>query len=73
MISFNGNKKKYFITPFWNGVVGFLIFLTVLLAVELFSNYVGNQTRFEFGTEDILLSLIGFVLFFLIKFLENMK
>ena len=73
MKSIYGSVIKYFLVPFRYGAFGFIIFFVVLLAVKILTNYVGNNQVFRVETEDILLSLVGFVLFFAIRFLEIFK
>lgn len=62
---------RYFFNPLKNGILGFIAFLFVLVATKYLSFLIGNQTKFIIDEEDLMLSLIGFVLFFLIRLLEN--
>lgn len=62
---------KYIVNPFLNGVLGFAAFLFVLVATKYLSYLIGNQSKFLIEGEDLMLSLIGFVVFFLIRLLEN--
>ena len=54
-----------------SGLFGFAIFFTVLLASKYLSNLIGHSESFTIDLSDVLLSLIGFVLAFLISFLGN--
>ena len=65
--------KNYLIVPLKAGVFGFAIFITILLMVKLFSYIIGTYDYFAIELSDIELSVIGFVLLFLIRFLENFK
>ena len=62
---------KYIVNPLLNGVLGFAAFLFVLVATKYLSYLIGNQSKFLIEGEDLMLSLIGFVVFFLIRLLEN--
>jgi hypothetical protein len=62
---------RYFLRPLKNGILGFVAFLFVLISTKYLSFLIGNQSKFIIDEEDFLLSLIGFVLFFLIRLLEN--
>lgn len=64
---------KFVVSPIKNGFVGYFTFLFVLVATKYFSFLIGNQQQFRIEVGDALLSLIGFVLFFLIRLLENLK
>ena len=64
---------KFVVSPIKNGFVGYFTFLFVLVATKYFSFLIGNQQQFKIEAGDALLSLVGFVLFFLIRLLENLK
>ena len=65
--------KNHFLEPIKSGLFGFAIFITILIIVKLFSYLIGSYNYFAIEITDIELSLIGFVLMFLIGFLENFK
>jgi hypothetical protein len=65
--------KGHFLEPIKSGLFGFAIFITILIIVKLFSYLIGTYDYFSLEITDIQLSLIGFVLLFLIRFLENFK
>ncbi len=67
------SMKNYLIEPTKSGLFGFSIFITILIIVKLFSYAIGTYNYFAIEITDIELSLIGFVLLFLIRFLENFK
>lgn len=54
------------------GLAGFTVFFVILLAAKYVGTLFGSISSFNIQTEDILLSLIGFTLLFLIKLLENL-
>ncbi len=64
---------KFLWLPFKSGLGGFATFFSVLLFTKFFAYLIGAQDTFEIDFGDILLSSIGFVLMFLIKFLENFR
>ncbi|PIQ10452.1 MAG: hypothetical protein COW71_02630 [Ignavibacteriales bacterium CG18_big_fil_WC_8_21_14_2_50_31_20] len=65
--------KNHFLEPIKSGLFGFAIFITILIIVKLFSYLIGSYNYFAIEITDVQLSLIGFVLLFLIRFLENFK
>jgi hypothetical protein len=65
--------KQYLLSPLKSGLFGFAMFFTILLIVKLFSYAIGTYNFFVIEISDIELSLIGFVLLFLIRELENFK
>ncbi|MDA3861173.1 MAG: hypothetical protein PF445_08090 [Melioribacteraceae bacterium] len=65
--------KNFLVEPIKSGLFGFAIFITILIAVKLFSYAIGTYDFFALEITDIELSFIGFVLLFLIRFLENFK
>jgi len=65
--------KNFISEPIKSGLFGFSIFITILIIVKLFSYFIGSYNYFAIEITDIELSLIGFVLMFLIRFLENFK
>ena len=68
-----GFTTKFVVSPIKNGFVGYFTFFFVLVATKYFSFLIGNQQQFRVEVGDALLSLVGFVLFFLIRLLENLK
>jgi len=63
--------KSFFLLPFINGLFGFTLFFTILFLTKSFSSWIGSIEVFTIDIEDVVLSSIGFILLFLIKFLEN--
>lgn len=67
------NIKSYFLNPVKGGIFGFAAFFGLLSGIKYFSYLVGSQAKFSLDIADVTLSLLGFVLVFLIKFLENFQ
>ena len=63
----------YLKTPFRYGIVGFSLMLFIALMIKYFGFLAGTIEVFKIGINEILLSLIGFVFLFLIRFLANYK
>ena len=79
-MSENKNEETFFIgglkiifKAFQSGFFGFAIFFTVLLLSKYLSSLIGNSKNFTIDLSDVLLSLIGFVLTFLISLLSNLS
>ena len=64
---------NYVLNPIKSGIFGFSAFFSILLITKLFSYWIGTYNEFTIDLDDVLLSVIGFILVFLIKFLENFK
>jgi len=62
---------NYIVYPIRSGVFGFISFFIILTIAKYFGSILGASAPFKIDWEDMLLSLMGFVLVFLIKFLEN--
>ncbi len=65
--------NKYCISPVRCGIGGFAIFLVVVVATKLLAAIFGSGSGFDLEKEDIFLSLLGFVMFFAIKILNNIN
>lgn len=72
-----GNQKKntpiknFIIKPLFAGLYGYAIFFTVIIICKAMGCYVGTVNQFIIDSGDSLLALIGFVLMFMIRFMEN--
>ena len=64
---------NYLLYPILSGILGFVSFFIVLAAAKYLGSLIGTSGSFQIEGEDFLLSLMGFVFVFLIKFLENFK
>jgi hypothetical protein len=71
MIDIQESPFKNTITPFISGVIGFLIFFLMVVLIKLLS-YIANQSEsFQIDIKDILISVMGFGLLFLVKYFEG--
>lgn len=64
---------KSIITPFIFGIYGFSLLLLFLIFAKFISYLIGNNPSFSFDLEFISISIVGFVLFFLIKLIEILR
>lgn len=65
--------KDYILSPFAAGVFGFIAFFCILIVTKFFSYLIGSHETLALDWNDAFLSSIGFILVFLIRFLENFK
>lgn len=59
--------------PVLSGILGFIMFFAVITFTKFLGYSVGTKEKFIVEAGDIYLSLLGFVLVLLIKFLENFR
>lgn len=64
---------RFFLIPFRSGLLGFSTFFSILLVTKLLGFLLGTREVFNIDMEDLLLSMVGFILVFLIRLLENFK
>lgn len=64
---------NYLLSPIKSGLGGFAGFFSILIATKFLGYVIGTQPVFEITMDDVLLSLIGFLLIFLIRLLENIR
>ena len=64
------NFSKFIMKPFEYGVLGFILFLIVVAASKFLAKLIGTQPTFKMEKEDLMLAMIGFILYSLIKVLE---
>ncbi len=67
----NYSTFKFIASSLQSGLFGFAIFFTVLLVSKFLSSLIGTNEVFKIDFSDVTLSLIGFVLTFLISFLKH--
>jgi len=65
--------SNYILKPIFSGLWGFAFFLLMLISLKYLGSVIGPMKNFKMDFEDVLFSLIGFLLIFLIKLLENIK
>ncbi len=68
-----GLLKNFVIYPSYAGLFGFAAFFTVLVLSKIIGYYIGVTHFFDVQIDDVVLSLVGFVLVFLIRFLESIR
>lgn len=64
---------KYIFYPIRAGLFGFSLFFTTIFISKYIGFLVKNSEEFSVDINDVILSLLGFVLLGLIKLLENIK
>jgi len=64
---------NFLIEPFKSGLFGFAGFFTVLIFTKGISYLLGLAKEYVVSSEDVLFSLLGLVIVFLIKLSENIK
>jgi|GEM_PF-813242 len=64
---------KFIFYPIRAGLFGFAMFFTTIFVSKYIGYLVKNSPEFYIDINDVVLSLLGFVLLWLIKFLENFK
>ena len=65
--------NNFFFKPFISGLYGFTAFFTVLIFTKGISYLFGFTEQYIVNTDDVLFSILGFVLVFLIRLLDNIK
>lgn len=63
----------YLVKPLCAGILGFSLFLSIIILVKFLSYSLGYQKIFTVDIYDVILSGLGFVLAFLIRFIDNFK
>ncbi|GBD87103.1 hypothetical protein BMS3Abin03_01029 [bacterium BMS3Abin03] len=63
----------FLLQPFKTGLYGFAAFFTVLILTRGITVLFGFMDSYVVNIDDVYFSLLGFVLVFLIKLLENIK
>lgn len=65
--------KCFMYQPICSGILGFILFFSIIFIVKLLSYMIGTQSNLAFDSYDLILAGLGFILSFLIKFLNNLK
>jgi len=65
--------KEYFLLPAWGGLLGFALFFSLLILLKIFSYIIESQSDLTVDLTDILISFIGFILLFSVRFLEKFQ
>ena len=64
---------SFFFKPIVSGLYGFAAFFTVLIFTKGITYLLGFSEQYIIGSDDVLFSILGFVLVFLIKLFEIIK
>jgi hypothetical protein len=64
---------SFFFKPLVSGLYGFAAFFTVLIFTKGITYLLGFTEQYIVSIEDVLFSILGFVLVFLIKLFDNIK
>lgn len=65
--------KKYLLFPIEAGLYGFYLVFTIILLLKLVTYILGFHEAFQFDLMDFLLSLVGFILLFLVDLIKNLQ
>lgn len=64
---------SFFFKPFVSGLYGFAAFFMVLIFTKGLTYFLGFMEQYIVSSDDVLFSIMGFVLVFLIKLLDSNK
>jgi len=64
---------NFFFKPFVSGLYGFAAFFTVLIFTKGVTYLFGFAEQYIVSSDDVLFSILGFVLVFFIKLFDNIK
>ena len=64
---------SFFFKPFVSGLYGFAAFFTVLIFTKCITYLIGFTEQYIVSSDDVLFSILGFVVVFLIKLFDNIK
>ena len=64
---------SFFFKPFVSGLYGFAAFFTMLIFTKAITYLIGFTEQYIVNSEDLLFSILGFVLVFFIKLFDNIK
>ena len=64
---------RFLFEPFKSGLFGFAAFFTVLIFTTGMSYLLGITNEWLINSDDVLFSLLGFVIVYIIKLSENIK
>lgn len=65
--------SSFLFQPLLHGVGGFFLFFSILLLTKALAYWLGTQPSFKIEMEDVILSLVGFILLGLIRILDNFR
>ena len=64
---------NFFLLPLKSGLYGFATFFTFIIAAKTVISLLGYSEEFIVNTGDVLQSLLGFGLVFIIRLVQNIK
>ena len=64
---------SFFFKPFVSGLYGFAAFFTALIFTKGVTYLFGFTDQYIVSSDDVLFSILGFILVFLIKLIESIK
>jgi hypothetical protein len=64
---------SFLIKPFVSGLYGFAAFFSVLIFTKGITYILGFTEQYIISSDDVLFSILGFVLVYLIKLFESIK
>ena len=70
-ISFYSIITDYLFKPSISGLFGFSMFLTIIVISKFIGYLFSNVSSFQIDSQDINISLLGFLLLFLVDLLKN--
>lgn len=65
--------RDFIIQPVKAGLIGFVTFISILISIKYISSLLNVNENFFVDLDDIYVSFVGFVLMFLVRFIENFK
>ncbi len=64
---------NYIFNPIKFGLIGFSLAFTLLIIVKTFSYLLKYNSTFIVGINDVSLSFFGYLIVFMVRFLQNFK
>jgi uncharacterized membrane protein len=65
--------SSFLFQPLLHGVGGFFLFFSILILTKALAYWLETQPSFKIVMDDVILSLVGFLLFGLIRVLDNFR
>lgn len=63
---------KFVVAPFIAGLFGFAAMLAIVAGTEFLSYFLHNYNQFSIDPNDVILSSLGFICFYLIAIIKNL-
>ena len=71
-VTVKSSAYNYFIEPFYAGILGFTTFMFFIFLAEMIIYLTGINHAFVFGSKDVLMASIGFILPFISRIFKNL-